>query len=104
MSMRCWLTTPCIVTLYWLTLLPTQKYAIAVCSGVRTVLLSAPYASVSLRSLRVRCWLVSEGGGGARNCVGSSSRNGRIVASHGVCTVWFGCSCHWPGRIGPICP
>ena len=30
------------VTLYWLTLFPTQKYAIAVSSGVRTVLLIAP--------------------------------------------------------------
>ena len=35
-SMPCWATTLCIATLYWLMLFPTQKNAIAVCSGVRT--------------------------------------------------------------------
>ena len=50
-SMLCCATTLCIAWLYWLMLFPTQKNAIAVCSGVRTVLLSAPYASVSFRSL-----------------------------------------------------
>ena len=89
--------------LYWLTLNPTQKNAIAVCSWVRTVLFSAPYASVSFRSFAY-WWLVSAGGGSARNCEACSSRNGRIVAYHGVCTDWPGCSCHCPGRIGPIPP
>ena len=30
MSMSCWATTFCIVTLNWLTLLPFQKYAMSV--------------------------------------------------------------------------
>jgi myosin-crossreactive antigen len=43
-------TTFCNVWLYWFTAFAFQKYAVAVSSGVRTVLFSAPYASVSFRS------------------------------------------------------
>jgi hypothetical protein len=49
--------------------------------------------------------LVNDGGGPTRNCEALSSRNGRIVATHGVCALCAGaCSCHCPGRIGPIVP
>ena len=83
MSMPCCVTTFCIVWLYWLMTFAFQKYAIAVSSGVRTVLLTAPYASVSFRSFAY-CLLVSDGGGSTRNCEAWSSRNGRIVATQGV--------------------
>ena len=62
--------------------LPAMNSAVAVCSGVRTVLVAEPTAFTSLKS-SVYVWDVSAGGGPGRNWLGESSSSGRIWAIHG---------------------
>ena len=52
--------------LYWRTTFAVQKIAIAVSSGVRVVLLTAPSDLTSLKA-STHSWLCSEGGGGGWN-------------------------------------
>src|SRR4051812_28565854 len=70
--------------LYCRTTFAVQKSAIAVWSGVRVVLLTAPTDLISLKSA-THCGLDSDGGADGRNWSGRRSRNGRTVAIHGVC-------------------
>jgi hypothetical protein len=87
----------------WLTAFAFQNSAIAVCSGERTVLFTAPYALISLNSL-AHLLLESAGGGSTRNCDGLLSMNGFITANHGVCADCSdggGANVHRPGVRGP---
>src|SRR5260370_38441074 len=101
--MPCWVTTSRSVWFNWLIVLAFQNQAISLWSGVRTVLFSAPYTLVSLRSVAY-CALASGGGGGARDCAELVSRNGCMDASQGVCADCSdggGANTHKPGAGSP---
>src|SRR5262245_12912847 len=54
---------------------PDQSCAMVVCSALRTALSDVPSVFSSLRSVAYRM-LVSDGGGGGRNCVGERTAIG----------------------------
>ena len=89
--------------LYWRTTFAVQKSAIAVCSGVRVVLVAAPSDLTSLNAA-THCGLDSDGGGAGWNWPARLSRNGRTLAIHGVCGAAYalGVSRQTPGPGGSV--
>src|SRR5262245_50000077 len=80
---------------------PDQSCAMVVCSALRKALSDFPRPLIALRSVAYRA-LVSDGGGGGRNCVGESTAIGAACNTCVNTAVAFagGVGCQRPGRSG----